>query len=191
VIVEHAAGLTWVERSAMARAAHALRDGERVWLVDPFEDPEALERAGALGEVAGVLQLLDRHERDGAAIAARLGVEVLRLPDALPGSRFEVLRPVDVPRWRERALVDRAAGVLVVAEVLGTVGYFRLGPGPVGVHPFLRPFGVPRALRDAAQDVLLCGHGAPVTEDAAAGVAQAAGSARTDLLLAPVRALRR
>ena len=58
----------------MARSAHALRDGDRVWLVDPYEDAEALERAAALGAPAGVLQLLDRHDRDCAALAARLGV---------------------------------------------------------------------------------------------------------------------
>lgn len=191
MIVEHAAGLTWVERTAMQRAAHALLDGDRVWLVDPFEDIVALEQAETLGPIAGILQLLDRHERDSSAIGARLGVPVLRLPDAIPGSVFTVLRPVNLPRWRERALFDAQNGTLVVAETLGTVGYFRLGLGEIGVHPFVRPFGVPDVLRRRQPRLLLCGHGIPVERDVAAGIEQAANDARRDLILAPVRLARR
>ena len=46
----------------------------------------AIERALTLGEPAGVLQLLDRHNRDCAALAARLGVPHLVAPTSLPGS---------------------------------------------------------------------------------------------------------
>jgi hypothetical protein len=45
-----------------------------VWLVDPVDVPEAIERARSLGEPAAVLQLLDRHGRGCAAVAERLGV---------------------------------------------------------------------------------------------------------------------
>ena len=43
------------------------------------------------------LGLLDRHERDAAAIAERLGVPHHRLPSSLPGTPFEVVTVVDKP----------------------------------------------------------------------------------------------
>src|SRR5689334_21316721 len=97
-------GLTWVLDEPMQRASHALADGGRVWLVDPVDVPEALDRVSALGTPAGVLQLLDRHNRDAAQIAGRLGVPHLRLPDAVPDSPFEMVKVIDVPGWHERAL---------------------------------------------------------------------------------------
>src|SRR4051812_47902833 len=117
---ETALGVSWTETTGMQRSAHALSTPAGVWLIDPFEDPGALERAAALGAPAGVVQLLDRHNRDAAAIAARLGVPHLRLPTAIPGSPFEPVRVLDVPRWREVALWWPGEEVLVVAEALGT-----------------------------------------------------------------------
>ena len=64
----HALGVTWVEQNAMARAAHAVLVDQRVWLIDPYEDTEALAAVAELGTPAGVLQLLDRHNRDCAPI---------------------------------------------------------------------------------------------------------------------------
>jgi hypothetical protein len=160
-IHEHDLGLSWVADDTMARAAHALRDGERVWLVDPFEDTEALERAAALGTPAGVLQLLDRHGRDCAALAARLGVPHLVVPETLPAELPFVARRVIRNRlWKEVALwwPDRQA--LVVAEVLGTADAWTLGAGPVGVHP-MRRLLPPGGLRDLAPVHLLVGHGPP------------------------------
>lgn len=58
----------------MQRASHALAVEGRVWLVDPVDAPELEARIRLLGEPAGVVQLLDRHGRDCAAWAARLGV---------------------------------------------------------------------------------------------------------------------
>ena len=66
----HTAGLTWTESGAMARSAHALVSQGGVWLIDPFDDLSALTAAAELGEPAGVIQLLDRHNRDCEAIAA-------------------------------------------------------------------------------------------------------------------------
>ena len=78
----------------------------RVWLVDPVDGPGLEERVRALGEPAGVLQLVDRHPRDCAVLAARLGVEHLRVPAAgVAGSPFQVRRILDVPWWREVALL--------------------------------------------------------------------------------------
>lgn len=177
-IHEHAAGLTWVQTGeSMQRASHALADDGRVWLVDPVDDPEPLGRAAALGEVAGVLQLLDRHNRDGVAIAGRLGVPVMRLPSALPGTPFEPVPVVDVPRWREVALWWPQQRTLVVPEAVGTVPAFAVGDGPVGVHPFLRLFGVGR-LAGFEPELLLVGHGGPV-EGPEASTALAEGLARS------------
>ena len=73
-------GISWVMDEPMARASHALADGEKVWLVDPVDDEAAIERALSLGEPAVVFQLLDRHNRDCAEVARRLGIERVVLP---------------------------------------------------------------------------------------------------------------
>ncbi|MGX6449043.1 hypothetical protein ACVU7I_13400, partial [Patulibacter sp. S7RM1-6] len=161
--------LTWVAREPMARASHALVDDGRVWLVDPVADDEALARVATLGEPAGVLQLLDRHNRDGAAVARRLGVPLLRVPRVLDGTPFQVVPVVDRRWWREVALWWPARRLLVVPEALGTVPYFTLTLGSVGVHPMLRPTP-PFGLRGHAPERLLVGHGAPVADDAAGAV---------------------
>jgi hypothetical protein len=161
-IHDHAAGLTWVlTDEAMQRACHALAVDGKVWLVDPVDLPEPLERAAALGEIVGVLQLLDRHNRDCAPIAERLGVPHHRLPGSLPGTPFEVISVIDRPKWHEIALWESQRRTLVVAEAVGSVEAFAAGDGPIGVHPMLRPFGV-SALRGQAPQLLLMGHGAPV-----------------------------
>ena len=157
---EHDVGLSWVVDEAMQRASHALVADGRVWLIDPVDVPEATERLLALGEPAGVVQLLDRHPRACAELAERYEVEHLRLPDALPGSPFEVFRVVDVPRWREHALWWPERRALVVAEAVGTQPMFSAGR-PAGVHMMLRlrPPGAPNAYDP---DHLFCGHGAPL-----------------------------
>ena len=97
-------GCSWIMDESLARASHALVTDAGVWLVDPVDAPEALERLSALGPVAGIVQLLDRHNRDCAALAVRFGVPHERLPAALPGTPFELVRVLDVPRWHEAAL---------------------------------------------------------------------------------------
>jgi hypothetical protein len=179
-ITEHAAGLSWVMEEPMARASHALADDGRVWLVDPVDDAGALARAAELGAPAGVLQLLDRHNRDCAAIAARLGVPHLRVPDAVPDAPFDVVRVIRNRLWRESALWWPAHRALVVAEVLGTVPAFALGDGDVGVHPMVR-LTPPNVLRGIDPELLLVGHGAPVQGPAVASeVEQAIAHARRD-----------
>jgi hypothetical protein len=153
----HPLGLTWIVAEPMARTFHALVDDGRVWLVDPLEVPE-LAAAESLGEPAGVLQLLDRHNRDCAEVADRLGVPHLKFPDTVPDSPFEAIAAVRVPRWRETALWWPARSTLVVAELLGTNRMYTAGRQPVGMHLSLRPF-VPGALRGIAAEHLLVGHG--------------------------------
>ena len=97
-------GFSWFPDELMTRTSHALDTRDGVWLIDPVDVPEAVERAVALGPPAGVVQLLDRHNRDCAAIAARLGVPHLRLPTVVPGSPFSVVPVIDVPHWHELAL---------------------------------------------------------------------------------------
>jgi len=162
---EHDLGLSWVVDEPMQRASHALVVDGRVWLIDPVEVPEATARLPALGEPAGVVQLLDRHPRGCADLAERYAVEHLRLPRALPGTPFEIVTVVDVPRWRELALWWPERRALVVAEAVGTHPMFSAGR-PAGVHLMLRP-RPPVPLKDRTPDHLLCGHGAPLHGDAA------------------------
>lgn len=158
-IDDYGFGVSWVLDEPMQRASHALAADGRVWLVDPVDVPEALERALALGEPAGVLQLLDRHPRDCRALAERLGVPHVRLPRGLPGSPFEVFDVLRVPRWHEVGLWWPQRRALVVPETVGTGPFY--GPGDVGVHLFLRP-RPPGALKDRRPEHLLVGHGVNV-----------------------------
>lgn len=158
---EYEFGFTWVLDELMERASHALVSDGRVWLIDPVDEPEALAKAAALGEPAGVIQLLDRHNRDCAAIAGRLGVPHHRLPDALDGTPFQVVKVIDLPGWRELALWWPEHRALVVSEAVGTGAMFRAGDRDAGVHVMLR-LRPPSAPRRFAPDHLLCGHGAPV-----------------------------
>jgi hypothetical protein len=183
---EFALGLTWQIEEAAMRTSHALLAGGRVWLVDPVDEPEALERARALGEPAGVVQLIDRHNRDCASIAQRLGVPHLMVPDAVPDSPFQAIPVLGLKRWREAALWWPEQRLLVVAETIGTGPIFTTGHGAAGMHPILRPFP-PRALRGYEPEHLLCGHGPPVHGPAARGAVEwAYARARRDLPRLPL-----
>lgn len=180
-IEAHPLGLTWVVDEPMRRACHALAADGRVWIVDPVDDREALERAVALGEPVAVLQLLDRHGRDCAAIARRLAIPHVRVPDVVPDSPFEAIAAVRVPLWKETALWWPERSALVVAEVVGTNRLYTVGRGRVGMHAMLRP-RPPRSLRGYRPEHLLVGHGRPVHgPEASAGLERAHARARSDL----------
>jgi hypothetical protein len=104
------------------------------------------------------VQLLDRHARDCAAVAQRLGVPHHVVPRALPGTPFELRPIVRLRWWREVALWWPERRLLLVADALGTLPFFRAGEEPAGLHPLLRPWP-PRSLRGLAPDHLLVGHG--------------------------------
>lgn len=157
-IEEHSLGITWVVREPMQRASHALVADGRVWIIDPVDAGDAVKRAKALGEPVAVLQLLDRHNRDCAAVAGRLGVSHLKVPGAVPGSPFEPLPVVRLPLWKETALWWPEHRALIVAEVVGTNQLYTVGQGPLGMHPMLRPLP-PGSLRGFKPDHLLVGHG--------------------------------
>ena len=170
----------WIVDEPMARASHALAAAGRVWLVDAVDWPEAVERARTLGEPAGVLQLLDRHDRDCATLAERLDIPHLVAPDALPGTPFEVVPIRRWKRWQERALWWPARRTLVVADALGTNAFYTGGKGAVGVHLLLR-LRPPKALAAYDAERLLVGHGEGIASGAAAAIAVALRRSGRDL----------
>jgi hypothetical protein len=191
---EYPFGCSWVIDEPMTRTSHALVADGRVWLVDPVDLPEAMERAAALGEPAGVLQLLDRHNRDCAVVARRLGVPHLNVPDDVPGSPFEAIGVLRLRGWHETALWWPEQRALVVAEIVGTNDLYTGGAHAVGVHLFLRAWP-PSGLRGMRPEHLLVGHGVGVHGPAAtAELERAFARTRHDLprvLLSLPRAWRR
>jgi hypothetical protein len=176
----HALGVTWVEQNAMARAAHALVDDGRVWLIDPYENAEAMAAATELGTPAGVLQLLDRHNRDGKTIAQRLGVPLMRLPVDAAGTPFTAIGVISNRAWREVALWWAGERALVVAEAIGTAPAFALGRR-AGVHPMLRLVPPRKQLSRFQPERLLVGHGEAIESGADAALREALAESRSDL----------
>jgi hypothetical protein len=159
----------WLIEESLQRTSHALLVDGGVWLVDPVDAPELEERIRALGEPAGVLQILDRHARDGATWSRRLGVPLVRAYETLGGAPFEALRVLDNRLWREVALWEPVSATLVCADALGTLSYFRVGEERIGLHPLLR-FAPPRSLLSVEPTRVLVGHGGGLHQDAAAAV---------------------
>ena len=151
-------GVGWIVDEPMTRASHALAADGRVWLVDALDWPEGIERSLALGEPAGVIQLLDRHDRDCAALAERLGVPHVVAPDELPGSPFAFVSVMRWKRWRESALWWPETRTLVTADALGTNGFFTGGRAALGIHLLLR-LTPPKKLGALEPDRVLVGHG--------------------------------
>jgi hypothetical protein len=167
VVDETAAGFGWIQDEPYGRTSHALAADGRVWLFDVVDEPELDERIRELGEPAGVVQLLDRHGRDNAAVASRLGVPLHVVPRELPGTPFE-LRPILRTRWwKEVALWWPERRLLLCADAIGTLPYFCAGQEPAGVHPLLRAWP-PRSLRGLEPEHLLVGHGAGIHHHPAA-----------------------
>jgi hypothetical protein len=176
----HALGVTWVEQNAMARAAHALLDDRRVWLIDPYENAEAMAAATELGTPAGVLQLLDRHNRDCETISRRLGVPLMRLPTHAAGTPFTVIPMISNRAWREVALWWSDERALVVAEAVGTAPAFALGRR-AGVHPMLRLVPPRKQLSRFQPERLFVGHGEAIESGADAALREALAESRSDL----------
>lgn len=181
-------GFSWIVDEPVTRTSHAIADEGRVWLVDPLDWPEAVERARAIGEPQAVLQLLDRHNRDCAEIARRLGVPHLVTPTAVPGSPFEVIEVRLSLRWHEIALWWPQPAALVVAECIGTNDFFTAGQGTAGVHLALRLTPPRDQLAGLAPQHVLLGHGEGLHgEEAATGLADALAHSRTGLPRALLR----
>lgn len=197
VVDELPFGFGWIapEPAWMQRTSHAVVVDGRVWILDPVADDAMLERARGLGEPAGVVQLLDRHNRDSAAVAERLGVPHLFVPDAAPeGAPFEVVPVLARKKWREVALWFPGLRVLVSADAVGTARHY-LAPGErLAVSPLLR-LTPPWPLLPFEPEHVLVGHGAGVHEGAAQALHDAVRLARrrslTWLVTGGVRSMRR
>ena len=176
----HELGVTWVEQSATARAAHGLLDDGRVWLVDPYEDAEALAVVSELGTPAGVLQLLDRHNRDCERLAQHLDVPLSRLPVKAGETPFQPVAVISSRAWREVALWWAERETLVVAEAVGTAPPFALGRR-VGVHPMLRLTPPRKQFSPFRPERLLVGHGQAIESGADAALRDALARSRSDM----------
>jgi hypothetical protein len=179
--LEFAFGWIAPEPRFMQRASHAVVAGGRVWVLDPVAGGDVLDRVRALGEPAGVVQLLDRHGRDCALFARELDVPHHRVPDTPPaGAPFEVLPVLHRKRWHEIALWFPAEQTLACADALGTAPYYRARSERIGVSPLLR-LTPPRSLLRVAPVHVLVGHGAGVHDEATAAVGEAVSGARRRL----------
>jgi hypothetical protein len=175
-------GFGWIVDEFVRRCSHALVADGRVWLVDPLNGEGVDERVEAAGEPAGVIQLLDRHNRACRSFAERLGVPhhvVPRRP--IDGAPFEFLPVRSGWFWKEVALWWPEPQVLVCGDALGTVPELRVGGERLALHPLLRPIP-PRRLAGVDPRHVLCGHGEGVHGDeAAAAVREALATARRRL----------
>lgn len=166
----------------MERCSHALVTESGTWLVDPVDNP----RVGELENVVGVLQLLDRHNRDCAELARRLGVPHVVLPRTpIPPFVFIGISRHEVALWWD----DKS--VLACAEALGTAQYYRAGDERLAVHPLLR-LRPPKI--EVRPDVILCGHGAGIFDGAEAALREALRTSRRRIpgqLVSAARAWRR
>jgi hypothetical protein len=177
LVDEFEGGFGWQadEPEFARRTSHAVRDGDGVWLFDVVDADGLDERVRALGEPAGVVQLLDRHGRDCAAVADRLGVPLHVTPRG-SSAPLPTLRVAWIRGWHEvAAFVDER--VLVVGDALGTARYFCAPGERLGVHPLLRPFP-PRSLGRLSPERVLCGHGAGLHDGAADALSEALRTAR-------------
>ncbi len=181
---DHHWGIGWIaaEPPAMERASHALVHEGGVWLIDPVDGDGLQERIDTLGEVRGVIQLLNRHGRDCTALATRYRVPRIETPfDGLPGTPFETIGLTRRRRWREVALWWPQPAVLVVTEALGTTPFFAVPGESLGVHAFLR-LTPPHRLTGIPARHLLVGHGRPLEgEDVPDRIARAVVRSRREM----------
>jgi hypothetical protein len=183
-------GVTWVMDEPMARASHALAKDGRVWIIDPVDDHDAMAKVAELGEPAAVLQLLDRHNRDCRAVADRLGVPLVALPDEVKSTPFKTIDVVSNPFWKEKALWWKEKRVLVVAESLGNNrGMFNPGESGAGVHIGRRLTPPKDSLGTYLPEHLLFGHGESIHgPEATTALQEAIDRSRRDLPAALIAA---
>lgn len=190
-------GLSWLAHpdEPMQRASHALVADGAVWIVEPLDADGVDEALGDLGEVAGVVVLLDRHIRDAAAFAARYDVsvyvpDVLTAPeddlggavewfdDVLADTGYRTTAVVIGRVWREAVLVSPDGSTVIVPEAIGTNAFYTTPAERAGVHALLRGWPPRRQLGDLAPERLLVGHGAPVLDDGGEALGDALAGAR-------------
>ena len=143
-----------------------------------------------------VATLLNRHDRDAEAIAARHGAQ--RVFPRIMASRGAPIALPDVQertlwkrlRWYEAALWLPDRQLLIAPEALGTAGYYCAGDERLAVHPLLRPWPPRLSLAGLHPTVISVGHGRPLTEGADAALQDALRTARRRLPKAWVHAFR-
>ena len=173
----------WIVDEFLQRCSHPLVVDGRVWLVDPVDGDGVEERVRAAGDPAGVIQLLDRHNRDCRELAMRLGVPHHVVPHvSIEHAPFEFAVVRDGRWWKEVALWWPGQRTLVFADALGTVPEWRVGDERLALHPLLRLTPPRRALGGFDPRHVLCGHGEGVHgDDAAPALREALATARRRL----------
>jgi hypothetical protein len=187
-------GAAWIAHpdEGMQRGSAALAVDGDVWVVDPVDTPELDTMLEELGEVRGVVVLLDRHYRDADDVAGRhdvpvyvpdifdglpeMDADVERFGDRLPDTDYRARTVVDNRFWTEVALFD--GETLVVPEALGTTAYTAPGDERLGVHPILRLRPPRSQFSGLGPERILVGHGEGVDEDATAALESALSTAR-------------
>jgi hypothetical protein len=147
-------------------------------VIDPVDGDGVEARVRAAGVPAGVIQLLDRHNRDCADLARRLGVEHHVVPRSIAGSPFDFIVVRDLRFWKEVALVWAEGRVLVCGDALGTSRYYLAGDERLAVHPFLRFVPPRRQLGGISPTRILCGHGEGIADGAEEALRHALLTAR-------------
>ena len=189
-------GVGWIAypQETMQRASHAVAGADGLWVVDPVDAAGLDDLLAEYGDVAGVVVLLDRHERDAAAVASRhdvpvyvpawmsgvaedLAVPVERVEDDV--GEFALDRLVDNPFWQEAALFD--GKTLVVPESLGTASYFRAPGERLGVHPMRRALP-PQSVTSYDAERLRVGHGEGLAADVRPAIRDAVDGARRRMI---------
>jgi glyoxylase-like metal-dependent hydrolase (beta-lactamase superfamily II) len=169
-------GFGWICDEFLERCSHALIADGRVWLIDPVVVEGVEERVRAAGEPAGVIQLIDRHNRDCGSLAVRLGVPHHVVPrDAI--AQFELVNVREGRWWNEVALWWPERRVLVCADALGRSRYYRARRDRIAVHPLLR-LRPPKQLGRLSPQRILCGHGPGLHVEAEAALHEALRTAR-------------
>ena len=176
-------GFGWIVEEFLQRCSHALVVDGRVWLIDPIAADGVEERVHAAGEPTGVVQLLDRHNRDCRATAERLGVPHHVVPrEPIAGAPFEFLLVRKGRFWKEVALWWPESRVLACGDALGTVPELRVGGERLALHPLLRLVPPRRRLGGVEPRHVLSGHGEGVHGDEAApALREALATARSRL----------
>ncbi len=197
--IDEQGSIAWIANpdERMQRASVALAVDGGCLLFDPVDAEGLDETLAGVGNVLGVCQLLERHGRDGAALAARHGAPRLT-PSELGRSRkyseLELREVYRARRWHETAVWLKDRRLLIVAESVGTLPFFCAhADDRLGIHPLARLKPPRAALAGLEADTIAVGHGAPVIGGAAAELRQALIGARRDIpsaLLTIVRSLR-
>jgi len=174
-------GFGWIAKPEenMQRTSHAFVEDDDVYLVDPVDAENLDQKIEEYGEVKGIVILFNRHERDSEKLAERydcpvyvpewferkLDVEMKKISDKVPGTKWEIHNVVDSRVSKEAALYNEETKTLIVADSLGTTKHLRGRGEKLGMSPLYR-FNPPKKLLDFEVERVFCGHGEGIQENA-------------------------